>query len=228
MARSSKFTEWEWRDPETRELIKIECRCEKDRDKVDFFVRDEKRRLNMSNADPNKLKDEVFSELTARRVVEWTHHLHVFVGGDGSWEISSDHFVEEDGEHVSLSQSLHVAVHPVQTAVRGDGKKVWNSRGGYGGNISFGEPHVGHGELSVRVGDRTTGYWSLVPDTPENRRALRTIIDNMALMKTRLSKLLSPDNLQASLDAVAAGGLADLGQKVGQLGVVSAHCLSLL
>ena len=72
MARSSKFTEWEWRDPETRELIKIECRCEKDRDKVDFFVRDEKRRLNMSNADPNKLKDEVFSELTARRVVEWT------------------------------------------------------------------------------------------------------------------------------------------------------------
>lgn len=216
-SRSRKFETWTWRDPETGERVEVECRAVKTRsahgtETTSFEVRLPKYDVHESDKDPNALRDRVFHEIAARRSVAWSYHLHVFAGGDFSSFHGSDNFTAEGFDYVGIQGSLRVDVSPVQVGLRSDGEHAWNRTGGCGVNAHAGRPHVGKGsQSSFGSGDRTTGVWALVPDTPENRKALATVVGEMQKLKDRLQTFLSPGNIDLVLEQVnKAGGTLSL------------------
>lgn len=145
-------------------------------------------------ADLEKLVEKLIIE---RSALEWKPYLYISVnGGPDLRKKGKDGELEEE-RHIEMD--LRVDVKCVELA-EGAGKKRHRFPDRYRGRLSVhdGWPETGLEQKQHWGGNNRTTY-SMVPDTPENRRAVYALRSGMRDLLTRLEVILSPARVQKSL-----------------------------
>lgn len=177
--------------------------------------------LDMEGEVLDDLETRAKKEAAARSDVTWEPWLHVTVSGfryseteDGDDEPAKPvELFKPDGSwgsswgrtETSFDLKIHVAAVELTTIA---GSRKWREKpkkDDRSPQVRDGWPRVGR-EPASYYRHEPKNMSALVRDTPENRAALCRVRDTMATLTRRLDDLLGPDNAQATLAAVLAGG----------------------
>lgn len=209
MARpgAKKITTWRYNDGNGTELsipVTMHTEGHGASARNSFSVSIPEMEIRARNADINALQKEVYALVKERSLLVWAPFLYV------GFEQDADDFggLLPTAPRPKVDASLRITVHLVETTERPDGTLMSRGReyGGGGSRPYEGLPEVGPGDEYERKSMR-----AMVPDTPENRRALYQFCQGVATLGRRLSELLEPEVIGDTLAQVLAlKGLPDL------------------
>ncbi|HYE73505.1 MAG TPA: hypothetical protein VEF04_09240, partial [Blastocatellia bacterium] len=193
MPRDRKFDTWKFKLD--GEEIAIEVRYS---GKL-FSVEYEPFGINESSSDIAALKERVEKAVREKRVKNFKPYLRVGVRGN---------FSPRFGGEITTS-SLHLYTQVVEIGSRSAGAAVWRCKDR--DRVEDGKPHVG-----ATCGDwlrapasyqKPDGQVALIPDTPENRAAIKTIFESFEKLRLRLLDLLNQGKIEETLALINNGGM---------------------
>lgn len=205
-------TTWEYTNRERAKLsvpvVMVDEHFDRDGNRrlASFRVRLPDMDILEEHTDINELKKKAWKRIDEKLAATWEDFIYVTVSG----KAKHDHgrHVTDEFERWWGSANIDVEVYRIRLGVIG-GKKVHQKlnqvthhMGGTG--VWDGWPSVGVGadaEDYNRVSTR-----ALIRDTPENVAALAKVIDTIGSLRGMLEKLLAPDELEATLARILAGG----------------------
>jgi hypothetical protein len=217
-----KFDTWEYADQAAGIRVKVPVYTGGSGGKIVFRVELEEFAIRKEDSDINRLKDQVFAEIKAQRSTTWTGHLYVYCGGamSGLLAFESAAAAREEGEssscdEESLGAEFRLMIRPVAIGTRPDGSRCYRDRRYYGARAVDRMPPVGVNiesppEFSGFDSRSHRGTCALLPDTPENRRALAEIACAVEQLRRRLGTLLSPARIESSLGTILERGMVAL------------------
>jgi hypothetical protein len=148
------------------------------------------------DTDINVLQGRVYGQIKEKLVLKWEWFLLVKTYGYESGTDPED-FMEATHVNPLCSFRLEVDVERIQMARRPDETTCWRRAGNYGGTIHEGSPELGRRANGSIVG--------MIPDTPENRRAIVEVGLAFSRLRENLQILLGNDQIERTMEVLSSG-----------------------
>jgi hypothetical protein len=148
------------------------------------------------DTDINVLQKRVYGQIKEKLVLKWEWFLLVRTYGHESGTDPAD-FLEATHVNPSCSFRLEVDVERIQMARRPDGTTCWRHAGNHGGTINEFSPELGRQANGSIVG--------MIPDTPENRRAIVEVGLAFTRLRENLQILLGNDQIERTMEVLSSG-----------------------
>ncbi|MCV9964636.1 hypothetical protein OIU34_22350 [Pararhizobium sp. BT-229] len=196
-----KVFDWNFAVAGKRDRIPVEVKAFHDGTEVWFGASSQYLPGGVKGTDINKLKQEVLVRLTEQVTlltnIEWEDWYEVIVTGDNS------DFA--DSRHSALGADLKIQVNRLKRGIDpATGRELTIINGAVTdfpspSGIDDNPDAMASGSLTSGIRYRSQAERSYIPATPENRRAIDSILARMEELRNSIAGLLSQENIEESL-----------------------------
>ena len=162
--------------------------------------------IDEEDSDLDALRKRVRNKDIPSANLVWTDHLLVSFNGIGEDDFTSSD-EEADDNSTLYSVSVGLSVHEV--ALSGDARDPDSQKHR---ELNWGKPRIHDGWPVVEEDAEGGDAAALVSDTPENRAALRAIVEGFEKLSERLVELMAPERIEATLAAATGARLLGSGE----------------